>query len=230
MLLRWLSARYPSFPVPDEIWQSLGESAWHSHERVTEAFITLAREQHSQGELDAEVQIGLGVLYYTNGQYDRAKDCFEAALSVRPTVGHLTLYAGSIAADHGFVRTICSGIDSARACLTAINQRRPWVPTGRPCSSVLPTRVRYTTSALHVRTDLYNAGRLKNNACPRSALGLNIGAHQEAAEHFLSALAMQDSSGGTKSDQVWFTLRRTMLSMVRSPVSACFPLCFNVYS
>ena len=45
--------------------------------------------------------------------------------------------------------------------------------------------------------------------------GLNIGAYTEAAEHFLSALAMQDSSGGTKSEQVWFTLRRTFMSMVR---------------
>lgn len=43
--------------------------------------------------------------------------------------------------------------------------------------------------------------------------GLNIGAHKEAAEHFLSALTMQESTGGT-SDQVWFTLRRTFLSMV----------------
>lgn len=90
MLLRWLSARYPTFPITGEVWKSLAESAWHSHERVTEAFITLAREQHANGQLDADVQIGLGVLFYTNGQYDRAKDCFEAALSVRPSVRHLT--------------------------------------------------------------------------------------------------------------------------------------------
>ena len=86
MLLRWLSTRYPTLPIADETWKSLSDSAWHSHERVTEAFITLAREQHEQGRLDADVQIGLGVLFYTNGQYDRAKDCFEAALSVRPNV------------------------------------------------------------------------------------------------------------------------------------------------
>lgn len=51
--------------------------------------------------------------------------------------------------------------------------------------------------------------------CLESNPGLNIGAHQEAAEHFLSALAMQESFGGTKSEQVWFTLRRTFLAMVR---------------
>jgi hypothetical protein len=43
--------------------------------------------------------------------------------------------------------------------------------------------------------------------------GLNIGAHQEAAEHFLSALAMQQNTGGT-SEQLWFTLRRVFSAMV----------------
>jgi hypothetical protein len=44
--------------------------------------------------------------------------------------------------------------------------------------------------------------------------GLNIGAHKEAAEHFLSALAMQESIGSESSQQVWFTLRRAFLLMV----------------
>lgn len=51
-------------------------------------------------------------------------------------------------------------------------------------------------------------------------LGLNIGAHQEAAEHFLSALSMQDVNGGqgsnNTSDQLWSTLRRTFFAMVGS--------------
>ena len=46
--------------------------------------------------------------------------------------------------------------------------------------------------------------------------GLNIGATKEAAEHFLSALSMQDSSAGEKSEQLWFTLRRTFDAMVIS--------------
>lgn len=43
--------------------------------------------------------------------------------------------------------------------------------------------------------------------------GLNIGAHKEAAEHFLSALSMQEQSAGETSDQLWFTLRRALMSM-----------------
>jgi peroxin-5 len=45
--------------------------------------------------------------------------------------------------------------------------------------------------------------------------GLNIGADKEAAEHFLSALNLQESTSGDTSDQLWFTLRRALQSMVR---------------
>jgi peroxin-5 len=44
--------------------------------------------------------------------------------------------------------------------------------------------------------------------------GLNIGMHKEAAEHFLSALEMQESTGAGSSQQLWLTLRRVFLSMV----------------
>lgn len=64
----------------------MSKSAWHSHDAVTEAFLNVARTQHAQGMIDPDVQLALGVLFYTNAAYDRAKDCFEAALSVRPTV------------------------------------------------------------------------------------------------------------------------------------------------
>lgn len=46
-------------------------------------------------------------------------------------------------------------------------------------------------------------------------LGLNIGADKEAAEHFLHALSLQESTNGNTSDQLWFTLRRAFQSMGR---------------
>ncbi|THH02071.1 hypothetical protein EW026_g733 [Hermanssonia centrifuga] len=179
MLLRWLRARYPSHSISEEAWKSLSNSAWHSHERVTEAFIDLARQQHSQGQLDPEVQIGLGVLYYTNGQYELAKDCFEAALSIRPNDYLLWNRFGS--------------------CLSNGNKPEEALGAYRQALEIRPT---YTRA-------IYNVGV----AC------LNIGAHKEAAEHFLSALAMQDSSGTAKSDQLWFTLRRTFISMDRNDLA-----------
>ncbi|KAI0072438.1 peroxisome targeting signal receptor [Panus rudis PR-1116 ss-1] len=179
MLLRWLSARFPDHPISDETWKSLTASAWHSHELVTEAFLSLARQQHQQGHLDPDVQLGLGVLFYTNGQYERAKDCFEAALSVRPNDFTLWNRLGS----------------------SLSNGNRPEEALGA-YREALQRRPTYTRA-------IYNVGV----AC------LNIGAHQEAAEHFLSALAMQDSSEGNTSEQLWQTLRRTFLSMNRTDLA-----------
>jgi peroxin-5 len=87
MLLRWLRARFPTHPIPEDTLRAMvTNSSWDVHERVTDAFLSLARQQHAQGYMDADVQIGLGILYYSNGEFDRAKDCFESALSMRPKV------------------------------------------------------------------------------------------------------------------------------------------------
>lgn len=85
MLLCWLQAAHPDAEISQTAWASLRESSWYSNQQVAQAFIDYARLQHSKGIVDADLQAGLGVLFYTSNQFDRAKDCFEAALSVRPT-------------------------------------------------------------------------------------------------------------------------------------------------
>jgi len=59
---------------------------------------------------------------------------------------------------------------------------------------------------------------------------MNIGAHKEAAEHFLGALDMQEANGGGTSDQIWSILRRLFvlmvsgLKMAQSRLSRSLPL------
>jgi peroxin-5 len=44
---------------------------------------------------------------------------------------------------------------------------------------------------------------------------INIGAYKEAVEHLLDALASQNATEGEKSDQLWTTLSRAFMMMVR---------------
>ena len=95
MLLRWFRAHYPAIPVPEETIRAMAtSSSWDMHDRITDLFLNVARTQHSQDQMDPDLQIALGVLSYTNANYDQAQDCFMAALNARPKVGVFYLIEG----------------------------------------------------------------------------------------------------------------------------------------
>jgi len=177
MLLRWMQARFPTYPIPEQIVRAVpSNSTWDVHTKIKDLFLGLARLQYSQGVVDPDVQIALGVLFYNTGEYDRSKDCFESALSERPQ-------------DYLIWNRLGSSLSNGNKPEEALSVYR----------EALRLRPTYTRA-------IYNVGV----AC------LNIGAHKEAAEHFLSALAMQEANGGGQtSEQLWFTLRRALLSMSR---------------
>ncbi|KZV95018.1 TPR-like protein [Exidia glandulosa HHB12029] len=183
-LLRWLKARYPGVEVPPP---SDMQSPWALHAQVQDAFLAVARGQHTSGAaVDPELQIGLGVLFYTDSQFDKAQDCFETALGANPNDYLLWNRLGS--------------------CLSNGSKPEEALGAYRQALELRPT---YTRA-------IYNVGV----AC------LNIGAYEEAAKHFLSALAMQetgnggaDGAGNDKSAQLWTTLQRCFTYMNRNDLA-----------
>ncbi|KAG0285590.1 Peroxisomal membrane signal receptor PTS1 [Dissophora globulifera] len=83
-LERWLATKYPDVvaanpPPANSI------SSWETHARVTDLYLQAVRNASESVEMDADLQVGLGVLFYGSGEYEKAVDCFVAGLKVRPS-------------------------------------------------------------------------------------------------------------------------------------------------
>ena len=85
-LEQWLSIKYPSLANIQQPRISSQLSRSEIHHNVTDLFIRAARFSPHGADMDADVQVGLGVLFYGDGEYDKAVDCFTAALGTRPNV------------------------------------------------------------------------------------------------------------------------------------------------
>ena len=83
-LERWLSTKYPQVVSPENLTPegTVGYTDRHIlHQKVTDLFIQAAQLSPDGEHMDPDVQVGLGVLFYGAEEYDKACDCFEAALA-----------------------------------------------------------------------------------------------------------------------------------------------------
>lgn len=87
-LERWLATKYPEIISPNKLTPEgdFGFTDRHIlHEKVTDLFIRAAQLSPDGDHMDPDVQVGLGVLFYGAEEYDKAVDCFEAALATTET-------------------------------------------------------------------------------------------------------------------------------------------------
>lgn len=83
-LERWLSTKYPTVCPPDQLSSpsDIGFSDQEIlYEKVTDLFIKAAQLSPSGAQMDPDVQVGLGVLFYGHEDFEKAIDCFNAALA-----------------------------------------------------------------------------------------------------------------------------------------------------
>jgi peroxin-5 len=156
------------------------------HKRLENLYLSAA--QRNPSTLDPEVQVGLGVLYNLSGDYDKAIDCFQAALQLKPDDPLLWNKLGA---------TLANGNRSEEA-----------VHAYHQALKLSPGFVRAR----------YNLGI----SC------VNLGAHHQAAEQFVTALGMQQQGLGPSdkhsqmSNSIWSTLRMSLVMLSRPDlVSQC---------
>lgn len=83
-LERWLSVKYPHVADPAKLSSDADvgfTDRQQLHEKVTNLFIKAAQLSPDAETMDPDVQVGLGVLFYGDEEYDKAVDCFSAALA-----------------------------------------------------------------------------------------------------------------------------------------------------
>ncbi|KAL9081258.1 MAG: hypothetical protein Q9159_007378 [Coniocarpon cinnabarinum] len=173
-LERWLSLKYPEIVPPrgleDPLDNSLANTEFgfseleETHARVTQEFIRAAQLSPDPQSMDPDVQVGLGVLFYGKEEYDKAVDCFSAALQSSET--------GSLNSQQ------------------SVNQRPLlWNRLGATLanSGRSEEAINAYEKALEFNPNFVRARYNLGVSC------INIGCYREAAQHLLGALEMHKS-------------------------------------
>ncbi|ODV96727.1 hypothetical protein PACTADRAFT_48544 [Pachysolen tannophilus NRRL Y-2460] len=83
-LERWIDTKYPQVTSKARLEKpSINDDDRFSlNNRITELFLKAAQLSPDVANMDADVQTGLGVLFYSMEEFEKTLDCFKAAISV----------------------------------------------------------------------------------------------------------------------------------------------------
>ncbi|ODV86957.1 hypothetical protein CANARDRAFT_187710, partial [[Candida] arabinofermentans NRRL YB-2248] len=86
-LERWIETKYPEVAERARIAnpEIQADDRYALNKRVTELYIKAAQLSPSGANMDADIQTGLGVLFYSMEEYDKTMDCFQAAIDRNPS-------------------------------------------------------------------------------------------------------------------------------------------------
>ncbi|GAA5878947.1 hypothetical protein JCM8547_003255 [Rhodosporidiobolus lusitaniae] len=198
-LEKWISLAYPFITLPPLDTANL-QSPWDASNHVIDLFIAAAQagpearapgQSNDLGVVDPDVQVGLGVLFYSNSEYEKAKDCFESALSMRPNDFLLWNRLGATLANGGQPE---AAIDAYRHAL-----------------ELRPT---FTRAVYNLGVSCLNIG------CYHEAAEHLLAALQGQMTREEAARGKGDADAGRMapddgSGNLWHTLRRAFLCMER---------------
>ncbi|KAL1777563.1 PEX5-related protein isoform X1 [Sigmodon hispidus] len=171
-------------------------------EGVKELYLEAA---HQNGDMiDPDLQTGLGVLFHLSGEFNRAIDAFNAALTVRPE------------GRGGSTTMMCLGINNSGLCpkdYSLWNRLGATLANGDRSEEA----VEAYTRALEIQPGFIRSRYNLGISC------INLGAYREAVSNFLTALSLQRKSRNQQqvphpaiSGNIWAALR-IALSLMDQP-------------
>ncbi|GME83684.1 unnamed protein product [Ambrosiozyma monospora] len=86
-LERWIETKYPQIAEKARLANATikdNDDRYTLNKKVTDLFIKAAQLSPDIANMDADVQTGLGVLFYSMEEYDKTLDCFQAAINCNP--------------------------------------------------------------------------------------------------------------------------------------------------
>lgn len=180
------------------------------HELLTNAFLEAVRSRSSD-KMDPDVQIGLGILFNISEEYEKAIDCFQAALGARPRDHLLWNKLGATLANSHQPAKAIEAYQNALMLQPSYTRAMYNLAIAKININAYDDAVQHLLSALALQTadDGQEAGMDTdvNRQAFRSDKGPSDGMYSEIG---------QPSSGkGITSTSVWDTLRMSLYLLNR---------------